>query len=538
MRQHLFYIKSTILAFALVILAGCSNFLDINDDPNNPVSAPLSQILPYTQATMAGALGLGTAGLSDVLSVWSHHFVQRSNHDDYATDGDDFNITQPWDKLYAVALTDLREIIRIGTEQESWHYVGVAQVMRAYAFSSMVDVWGDIPYFQANEGSANPFPPFDDGKAIYTDLFALLDEAIANLNKTSARPLGNDDLIYNGNVSRWIKAANTIKLNMYNKVRLTDLYNSADVGKLLTDPLMSGGGDDFQLTYSTSIAPENRHPAFVREYARSSPAWYISPYFYQLMQGNTACQNPIFHNLPDPRVPYYFYNQLAPGEAAQNPVAYRDGEFLSIWFGSLNRDPNEGFDQAISQTVAGLYPIGGQYDDGSGTNANANMGLRGASAQRLLTYASSLFVRAELALTKGTGENARDLFASAMNASFSKLAGLASAAGAPALSASAQSDYTDGVLALYDAGDDTQKLELILTEKWISEFGYGLETYNDIRRTGFPKVFLPNEDNNQFTAQTRLYPVSLPYNTGDLQINPNAPPQRDKGMDRVFWDVN
>jgi len=247
MKQYLFYIKSTIVAVALLMMAGCSDYLDINDDPNNPTKAPLSQILPYTQATTAGALGLGTAGLSDVLAVWSHQLVQRSNHDDYATNGNDFNITEPWDKLYTVALTDLREIIRIGTEQESWHYVGIAQVLKAYAFSSMVDVWGDIPYFQSNQGAANPFPAFDNGKAIYTDLFLLLNEAVANLKKSSARPVTNDDLIYGGNIGRWIKAANTIKLNLYNKVRLTDLYNAADVTKLLGEDLMTSIGDDFEL---------------------------------------------------------------------------------------------------------------------------------------------------------------------------------------------------------------------------------------------------------------------------------------------------
>lgn len=298
MKQYLFYIKSTIVALAMLVLAGCSDYLDINDDPNNPVSAPLSQILPYAQATTAGALGLGTAGLSEITAIFSHQFVQRSNHDDYATDGNDFNITQPWDKLYTVVLTDLREIIRIGTEEEAWHYVGIAQVLRAYAFSSMVDVWGDIPYFQSNQGAANPFPAFDNGKSIYADLFLLLDEAVANLKKSSSRPISND-LIYNGNISRWIKAANTIKLNMYTKVRNTDLYNAAEVTKLLGGDLMTSIGDDFELFYGTSLAPENRHPVFTQEYAQGDPELYISPYFYQLMQGNTACQNTIFHNLPE-----------------------------------------------------------------------------------------------------------------------------------------------------------------------------------------------------------------------------------------------
>ena len=41
-------------------------------------------------------------------------------------------------------------------------------------------------------------------------------------------------------------------------------------------------------------------------------------------------------------------------------------------------------------------------------------------------------------------------------------------------------------------------------------FGYGVDTYSDIRRTGYPKVFLPNEDNNEYTVQTRDYPLLLP----------------------------
>ena len=59
------------------------------------------------------------------------------------------------------------------------------------------------------------------------------------------------------------------------------------------------------------------------------------------------------------------------------------------------------------------------------------MGLKGASAQRLLTYAASLFMRAELALTNGTGENARTLFESGMTAAFETDNEIASAAGAP-----------------------------------------------------------------------------------------------------------
>ncbi len=51
-------------------------------------------------------------------------------------------------------------------------------------------------------------------------------------------------------------------------------------------------------------------------------------------------------------------------------------------------------------------------------------------------------------------------------------------------------------------------------------------------------MFDPNTDNNPFTILNRSYPLSLPYYTSDIIINPNADPQRNPAIDRVFWDVN
>ena len=96
-----------------------------------------------------------------------------------------------------------------------------------------------------------------------------------------------------------------------------------------------------------------------------------------------------------------------------------------------------------------------------------------------------------------------------MNAAFTEVNAAASRGGAPALSAATIKEYLDAVLAKYDAADDNGKLELIMTEKWIANFGFGLESYNDIRRTGFPKIYDPNTDNIAFTNLNRGYPCLL-----------------------------
>ncbi|MCU0352816.1 MAG: SusD/RagB family nutrient-binding outer membrane lipoprotein [Cytophagales bacterium] len=530
-----------LLAFATILFlaSGCeSNFLDINRDPNNPTVVPLRQLLPYTQVNLSNSLGLGPSGLSEPASCFVHQTVMRGNFNNYFIVGDDFVIQQAWDNIYAGVLTDLRQIISIGTEQENWHFVGIAQIMRAYTFSALVDVWGDVPFTDATRGAENPYPEFDEGQEIYPELFKMIDEGIANLAKTSTIAPGTADLFYGGNVARWRKFAKTLKLKLYNQARLTQVYDDAAVKALIAEgDLMSAANEDFEMLYASSPSPENRHPAFIQEYTQGGPGYWVSPYFYQIMQGKSTL-NPILGNLVDPRIPYYFCNQLTPTQAAQNPISYRDGAFLSIWFTSSGIDPNSDWDQNSSQTVLGLYPVGGKYDNGSGGAVNQTSGTQGATLQRLLPYFSSLYTRAELALTKNTGENAANLFKSAMEESFAEVNRAAATASAPAIAATAISSYVNSVMDLYNAGNAEKKLELIMTQKWIASFGFAVDSYTDYRRTGYPRPFDPATDNNPFTVVNRDYVQTFPYSVTDLQINPNAPEQRNVYVDKPFWDAN
>ena len=292
------------------------------------------------------------------------------------------------------------------------------------------------------------------------------------------------------------------------------------------------------MLYGNVVSPDTRHPSFIDEYTQGSPQYNISPYFYQIMQGKSQL-NTIFKDIVDPRLPYYFYKQLTPTQPAQNAVSYRDGGFVSIWFGSLNIDPNEGFDQNTSKTLIGLYPAGGKYDDERGGAGNLNSGLRGAGFHRMLTYFTSLYIRAELALTRNTGENAEALFKQAMEESFAEVNRIATTASVPTIAKADIDGYVGKIIALYQAANNNRKLELILTQKWIANFGFGLEAYNDVRRTGYPLPFDPKTDNNPNTELIRNFIVSFPYPTTDLQINPNAPKtQRVIAQDKVFWDIN
>ena len=546
--------KALMLFFVLSV-AACSDFLDINEDPNNPSDANLSDILPSIQINIAGALSASTGGLGNFSSMYVHHTVQRgTQQNDYAFLGNDFGVSTPWRLLNTFALNDLEQLLQKAEAVESGPYLGVGKIMKAYVYSIMVDIYGDIPYFGTQKGAENLFPAFDDDAAIYADLLLLIDEAIMDLEGTSTFVPGADDLFYGGNLNNWRRFAKTLKLKMYTQMRLVSDV-SKEVSDLLEDDDMMQPGGDFEFQYGTGTGPENRNPAYAQEYAAGGAFNHISPYFYEIMNGfNTFHDNDIYNGIRDPRVPYYFFNQIGEIDAnnvPENPCSYcygydNGGTFqvqvpelqgtgmLAIYMFSFNIDPNEGFDQSSSQTVMGLYPIGGRYDDGNGAVVNFNG--QADTPQRLLTYYARKYMEAELAVTGVSEGDARAEFETAMLASFDKVNEIASAASQPTLPDTVITEYVNAVLDKFDAADDAGKLEHIMTQKWIATFGFGIDAYTDYRRTGFPVLHDPNTDALNVTSSGRQYPVAYPYPQTELDRNPNAPAQRNITTDGVFWD--
>ncbi len=534
---------------AMLLFTSCSDdFFDINTDPNNPTEAALSQLLTNSQVAIAGASGLSTTGLSSHLSVFMHQTVRRGDPDRYGTQGNDFMINAAWQQMYDIALQDLTVMIEsaenVGEgEIPNLEYAGIGKILKAYAYAIMVDVWGDLPFSEAHKLAEFQAPKFDDDAQIYPQLLAMIDAGIDNItNSTNAEPKkpGADDLIYGGSNSAWITFAKTLKLRMLNNMRMVDSGVESQIVALINEGDLIGAGDDFELQFGSSISPDNRHNAFTIEYASANPIYYISPWFWDIMQGN----NPdILNGVVDPRVPYYFNKQLQPGEAPQNPAERLDADgFLTIHFGSSG--PFQAGAQQNSQTVLGIYPCGGWYDDGSGTKIGATTGT-GVAPERMLTYYTRLFIETELAFDGVIDGDARQLLSDAIQASFDKVNSVSQNTGTsqtvPTITQEDIDAYIAGVLAEYDAGDDDRKLEVILTQKWIAGFGNSIDAYNDYRRRGYPVLFDPNTDVGQYsqiTSSATPFLVSLPWRAEDLNLNPNAPPQKNPTADRVFWDPN
>ncbi|MBP7508635.1 MAG: SusD/RagB family nutrient-binding outer membrane lipoprotein [Prolixibacteraceae bacterium] len=536
-----------IIALITLLLSSCEGWLDINTDPNNPSKIKINKVLPIINQDIGAIMGNGYYDLGYMTSVFTHQLVTREKIDQYGIDGNDMD--NIWASLYVGPLKEVENLINNATESDNMVYAGIGKFYKAFLYSQMVDMWGNVPFTEAcTPGNFNA--KFDVDKDIYTACLGLIDQAIADMTNTESENLlvpGADDIIYAGDTDKWIKAANSLKLKLYVQAMNTDLYDQAKVNALLAGDLI-GEGEDFSVPYGPSVAPDDRNPGFVDEYAGGQISSYISPWFWEIINGKAA---HILNGNPDPRVPYYICTQLGDGESPENPSEYRDGNFVTIYFGSVGVNS----DHAGRNTFAmiGLYPVGGAYDS---ADLDKSLGLgvsagTGAAPFRMLTAADVLYLKAELAAKGKIADDAKVILQSAVEASFAQVDAVTAVAGMgtePELVGSdAVNTYIGKVLGEYDASSAEKKLEIIMTQKWISKFGSSNDAYTDYRRTGYPVLFDPNtmgalatggpEGSGQVPVQcTRPYPLSLPWSSDELSMNDNAPDQKSVGSAPIFWD--
>ncbi|WP_202912375.1 SusD/RagB family nutrient-binding outer membrane lipoprotein [Sphingobacterium olei] len=554
-------IKNIIVIALLAGLASCSKHFDINDNPNDPTSLQESALLPRIQKYLGFALGMGgdtddlnvsKGGFGTNLSAYMHQMSHYGNADDYGAQANDYYWSQGWNISYRDVLTNLNSIIEQGVSNDNLRYVGIAKIMKAYTYSVLVDLYGDVPFSEANQSVGGIlYPKYDSGSEIYPQLFTLLEEGIADLQNTDATNLSvpsTDDVIYGGNATNWVRAANSIKLKLLVQQRkIKDV--SAEVNALLANPsdLISSTEQSFMIRYGKNEATDDRNPGF-SEYFATQRTMHPSPWLYEIMKGYNS---NILTGIEDPRTPYYFYNQIKANAAANPIVEYRDGGFVSKYFGSQGTNRGSNVQNIVS--LFGIYPVGGRYDDGQGGTANANSGT-GAAPYRLITYADILYLQAELINESVISGNADEVLEAAVKESFKMVdyvvANNGSSQTIPALSGTAaETTYIDALLVKFNSASAAKKLEYIMTEKWLSSVGTWIDQYNDYRRTGYPILFAPNgtvtppaggNGGDDLPAvpvsSSRGFPLSLPYISDEINTNPNAPQQKtDLTSAKVFW---
>jgi hypothetical protein len=557
-------VRKKIVSFALIALmytvSSCDLFdLDINTNPNSPTQASLSLLLTNVElnasATFAGGLNDATMGFLAI-----------------TTSTDDFNMTNSswnntWNYLYSNPLKDLDGMIKVTAQQRADgaanpHYEGIAKVLKAYYFSLMVDLWGEVPYSEAFSGDAAQqvlAPAFDDDQTVYNNLITLLDEAIGHFAETSPVPV-TGDVIYGGNAARWTAAAKSLQLKLLLQISRADNTAKAKIDALIAaGGLISAASGDFQFTFGTLSNPDDRHPMYRSGYAggEAGYTYFGHQFMYEMLKKN------------DPRRPFYFKRQtktvLNPDDPTQKqtiPCSQRtdckygyfplspfvtqglygvdpdqltttQAEFLAGFFGRDRSDPSGIPNDNPIRTTVGVYPAGGLYDDVP-ESGGGNKG-RGSGIFPMLTSWMVKLHQAEAALALGSPGTPRTLFQQAMQEQIAKVSTLSVAldADAVAITTAQRDTYVNARLAEYDAAaDNAAKLRVVLKEAWFMNFGNGFEVYNTFRRTGLPN------DLQTPMQRPRQFALRLPYALDEVNLNNNTPTVvYDSPSSAVFWDV-
>ncbi|PJJ10868.1 SusD-like starch-binding protein associating with outer membrane [Flavobacterium sp. 1] len=555
--------NSLVLLLVTTLFMSCTNYLDVDTDTDNPTVAPLSLLLTNIEVSINNVNNYNNYTAS-LLSVYTHQTTAREEQDQYGIRVDNINMSNDWNAIY-LTLNDIETLIKQSTETGDLVYLGIGQMQKAYLMSIAVDLWGDVPYSEAGQLKSGIISPkFDDQKVIYTSIFELIKQAKKNIatGAGNQKP-GKNDLFYEGDTAKWIKFANSFQLKLYNQVRLTSAFDQAGFNALIAENnFFTSLTDDFQFNQTKNLSPtDERNSYFLESYNSTQFGTYQSPWFYEILKG----MNPNIHSgNPDPRLPYYFFNQLKDGQfppdqgntTTGNPNAdYWDKStgFFSIRFGSTGPDRDRSAES--SYTYPGIFPAGGRYDDNKGGIMSADPKLAtGIAPHRIFTYAEFLYVQAELMQVGKLSGDVTAKFQEALNASFAKVDQVVSKNGSaqtiPVLIGSTSvTTFTNKVIAEYTAASADKKLEIIMTQKWVATYGDPMDQYTDYRRTGFPILANPLSTTKEYQldngngflindAQTVLnnpFQQSFFWPQDELNSNSKAPAQKNPGTYKIFW---
>jgi hypothetical protein len=529
-----------ILMISLVTFSSCETTnLELTENPNElPISASNPDLL-LNGVQLKFANTIQYFGNSGAEVTRLKYMYGRDYQNAYSAS---FFNTE-WEYSYRSIIKNIRLMNPIATEKGFKHHLAIGQVIEAYTIVTLVDYFGDIPYSEAFDGS-NLNPKLDAGKDVYAAALVLLDKAIVNFNATATAEPTND-FYYGKSWSKWVKLANTIKMKIYLQTRLVDATAISKFNTLVSAGSFIGAGEDFEFNWGTSNAsPDSRHPEYVNNYTPSGVgSGYQANWLLNEMKNGKSVQ--------DPRIRFYFYRQVNDTPVNEQdmtcsvqtaPAHYIAGGHvycrIATNAGYWGRDHgnNEGTpNDAQKRTAAGVYPAGGRFDDSSFKAINGiSFGAKGQGITPIILASTVDFWRAEAALSPGGTGDAKALMTAGITKSLAKVRGFisrdktADITRVPALTV--DTSYLTQVSSNYD--NATNKLDVVMTEFFITLYGNGIDAYNAYRRTGLPSRIQPNiEATPGKFIRSFLYPAS------ETGTNPNVKQKASVGQ-RVFWDNN
>jgi len=473
----------------------------VNEDPNNPTSAPPQAVFTYaTRIAMQRWFGSNPTNMrGPVLTAQHLAQVQYPDEDTYlrldgtVTDGSFIG-------AYSQELKNFQAVIDAGKAEAAPLLWGPPQVMRSLIFGYVTDVWGDVPYSQALKGDAaevNILPVYDAQKDIYSGLFRDLGEAVTAIAGAPAASLtlGGADPIYGGNSLRWQRFANSLRARHAMRLANVDAVTGrAELNAAINAPggLIQSNADNAQIAWPGDGVYDN-------PWSRNN----------QTRDDHRLSDRLMNQMLPvnDPRVPVYAQPTLA------DPTRYA------------------GMPNGLTATDAATYSLTSSRPGAvfySTPSFCPGCALVGASFPSfILTYAEVSFTLAEAAQRGWIAGNAAALYQQGIRASMEQW-GVTDQAAITVFLARPEIAYQGG----------TAGLRQIALQKWIALYSDGVEAWAEWRRTCVPETVKPgpaaviNTVPRRYEYSVREHSVNSA--NVDAAIGRQGP---DEFTTRMYWDT-
>lgn len=261
------YIKYCI---PVLLLVACrKNMTDLNRNPKVATSVQGEMLFSNAEKALADVLttpNVNTGIFELIAQYWAETTYPQESQYDLGNRDIPLNW---WNALYRDVIQDFNQSILLMRQQQAdpallpaekvayKNKIAIAKVMRAYAFSILVNTFGDIPYTEALQGRANTTPKYDDQKTVYYALLDTIDVSIKDMD-LSGDSFGEADLIYSGDISAWYKFANSIKLKLGMVIADVDPGKSASIVESAAPNVFTSNDDNALLRYTST--PPNVNP--------------------------------------------------------------------------------------------------------------------------------------------------------------------------------------------------------------------------------------------------------------------------------------
>lgn len=417
---------------------------------------------------------------------------------------------------YLSVVSPLFRLRETGIEKTYPAVWGVALIVKVAAMSRVTDIYGPIPYSKVGLNLTSV--PYDSQEQVYNRFFLELDTAAQYLRAQIAdtKPLpfnfGSFDVVYSGNFTQWLKFCNSLRLRLAMHIRNVAPDKARTEAETALNPTNGGVITDNADNMTVKVGQ-----------GFSNPLVFIST-IWEDIHINASLQS-YMTGYNDPRIAKY----ISPSTDDQSL-----GKYQGIRIGA-----------AVSKDSYGKYSFL------SRTAFNLN------TPPQLMTAAEVYFLRAEAAL-KGwanAGGSVQSLYEQGVTTSMNQWQ--VPIGDYLANKDSVMADYKDPkntvndikkvsniTIKWNDGAAEPEKLERIITQKWLAMFPEGQEAWTEFRRTGYPKLFPVVDNKSGGTIDTKIQIRRLPFPQNEYTTNPSTVADAvkllgnsDNGGTRLWWDT-